>query len=514
MRTAIEEFLIPQIIGRDPADITDIVNGLYVSSYWRGGPVLNNAISGVDQALWDIKGKVAGMPVWQLLGGRARRAVPVYAHASGRDLAELTDNVRALKEQGYRYIRVQMAIPGASTYGARQAESETMDVHYPVISRNAWDPLPYIKIVPEMFAHLRSEFGYEIELLHDVHSRLTPIQAVGLAKDLEPYKLFFLEDLLAPEDTEWLRMVRQQCATPIAIGELFTDYSEFVPLMRERLLDFVRMHISDIGGLTPAWRVASACELLGHPHRLARSARPLADRPQGQPGARPRRSGVRHPGAVHVERPGTGDVPRSARGQGHLQLGLVRARLGVRLRRGAGGQASGRLAVDARQLGAHPRRGRDRPEALTEQMPGIQPACTGCVAASVGRTMADEDLRRGGQVRSGGAACPEETSGSGETLVVRHADAHQQQVRRSTLQPAQCFPLVVIAVGVAHPDDEAAAGTRVHGRLQGLPGGRGSAQLHAFGTRIELADHREQAAGLGVHTASWPGELQDEDRLR
>jgi mannonate dehydratase len=263
VRTAIEEFLIPQIIGRDPADITDIVNGLYVSSYWRGGPVLNNAISGVDEALWDIKGKIAGLPVWQLLGGRARRAVPVYAHASGRDLAELTDNVRSLKEQGYRYIRVQMAIPGASTYGARQAESDTMDVHYPVISKNAWDPLPYIKIVPEMFAHLRSEFGYEIELLHDVHSRLTPIQAVGLAKDLEPYKLFFLEDLLAPEDTEWLRMVRQQCATPMAIGELFTDYSEFVPLMRERLLDFVRMHISDIGGLTPAWRVASACELLG-----------------------------------------------------------------------------------------------------------------------------------------------------------------------------------------------------------------------------------------------------------
>ena len=118
-------------------------------------------------------------------------------------------------------------------------------------------------IVPEVFAHLRSEFGYEIELLHDVHSRLTPIQAVGLAKDIEPYKLFFLEDLLAPEDTEWLRMVRQQCSTPMAIGELFTDYSEFVPLMRERLLDFVRMHIPYIGALPPAWRVASACELLG-----------------------------------------------------------------------------------------------------------------------------------------------------------------------------------------------------------------------------------------------------------
>lgn len=262
VQTAIEQYLVPQLIGRDPADITDIVNGLYVSSYWRGGPVLNNAISGVDEALWDIKGKQAGLPVWQLLGGRARAAVPVYAHASGRDLSELTDNVRALLDQGYRYVRVQMAIPGSATYGSAQA-AEAAPPRWHVVSPGAWEPLLYVKAIPQMFEDLRNEFGYQVELLHDVHSRLAPIQAVQLAKDLEPYKLFFLEDLLAPEDTEWLRMVRAQCSTPMAIGELFTDYSEFVPLMRERLLDFVRMHISDIGGLTPAWRVASACELLG-----------------------------------------------------------------------------------------------------------------------------------------------------------------------------------------------------------------------------------------------------------
>jgi mannonate dehydratase len=262
VRTAIEEYLAPQVIGRDPADITDISNGLYVSSYWRGGPVLNNAISGIDEALWDIKGKQAGMPVWQLLGGRARAAVPVYAHASGRDIEELKDNVRAHLSDGYRYIRVQMAIPGSATYGSAQAPG-TSPVSWHTVSPNAWEPLLYTRVVPKMLAQLREEFGENIEFLHDVHSRLAPIQAVQLAKDLEQFKLFFLEDLFAPEDTEWLRMVRQQCATPMAIGELFTDYSEFVPLMRERLLDFVRMHISDIGGLTPAWRVASACELLG-----------------------------------------------------------------------------------------------------------------------------------------------------------------------------------------------------------------------------------------------------------
>jgi len=262
VRTAIEEYLTPQVLGRDPADITDIVNGLYLSSYWRGGPVLNNAISGIDEALWDLKGKQAGLPVWQLLGGRARAAVPVYAHASGRDLPELTDNVRALIDQGYRYIRVQMAIPGSATYGSAQAPGEERPSWH-TVSPQAWEPQLYTRTIPDMFSSLRAEFGQTIEFLHDVHSRLVPIQAVQLAKDLEPYKLFFLEDLLAPEDTEWLRMVRAQCSTPMAIGELFTDYSEFVPLMRERLLDFVRMHVSDIGRLTPAWRVASACELLG-----------------------------------------------------------------------------------------------------------------------------------------------------------------------------------------------------------------------------------------------------------
>jgi len=171
-------------------------------------------------------------------------------------------HVRAHLSDGYRYVRVQMAIPGSATYGSAQAPG-TSPVSWHTVSPNAWEPLLYTRVVPRMFAQLREEFGENIEFLHDVHSRLAPIQAVQLAKDLEQFKLFFLEDLFAPEDTEWLRMVRQQCATPMAIGELFTDYSEFVPLMRERLLDFVRMHISDIGGLTPAWRVASACELLG-----------------------------------------------------------------------------------------------------------------------------------------------------------------------------------------------------------------------------------------------------------
>jgi mannonate dehydratase len=272
--TAIEDYLAPQLIGRDPADITDIASSLLVSSYWRLGPVLNNALSGIDMALWDLKGKQAGVPVWQLLGGRCRTAVPVYAHASGRDATEVEDNVRSYVEDGYRYVRCQVAIPGALTYGAPSAAASTApdgaggaarsDLPLrPSLTPNAWEPDAYLRVVPALFAHLREQLGPSVQLLHDVHERLHPTQAVRLAKELEPFHLFFLEDLLAPEDLGWLPTVRAQTATPLAIGELFTNPAEYVPLVRDRLIDFVRCHISAIGGLTPAWRLASAAELFG-----------------------------------------------------------------------------------------------------------------------------------------------------------------------------------------------------------------------------------------------------------
>lgn len=258
---AIEEYLAPQLVGRDPADVTDIFNSSATSSYWRGGPVLNNALSGVDMALWDIKGKQAGLPVWQLLGGRCRQAVPVYVHASGRDALEVEDGVRRFVEEGYRYVRCQMAVPGALTYGTPAAEGG--GARPTGVVAGAWDPQAYLRLAPRLFAHLRETVGDEVELLHDVHERLHPTQALRMAKELEPFHLFFLEDLLAPEDLEWLRLVRAQTSTPLAIGELFTHPSEYVPLVRERLIDFVRCHVSAIGGLTPAWRLASACELFG-----------------------------------------------------------------------------------------------------------------------------------------------------------------------------------------------------------------------------------------------------------
>lgn len=250
--TAVEQYLKPFLIGKDPDQIEDIWQSAYVSSYWRSGPVLNNALSGVDQALWDIKGKRANMPVYQLLGGKVRSAAAVYVHASGQDFAEVEERARTFMNQGYRHIRCQVAVPGLSTYGSRSDMSE-----------RPWEPGPYCRIVPKLFDHLRSTLGEEVELLHDVHERVPPIMAINLAKQLEPYNLFFYEDPFAPEDNEYFRLLRQHSSIPIAMGELFVNQQEYVPLVKDRLIDFMRVHISDIGGLSMARKLAAYCEFFG-----------------------------------------------------------------------------------------------------------------------------------------------------------------------------------------------------------------------------------------------------------
>jgi mannonate dehydratase len=263
--TAIQEYLEPFLLGRDPDQIEDIYQSAYVSSYWRSGPVLNNALSGVDMALWDIKGKRAGMPVYQLFGGKCRQAAWLYVHASGGDIHEVEDNARAYMEQGYRYVRCQVAVPGYSTYGSAH-HTQAIAGPYPLqlqLEQEPWEPGPYCRLVRRMFEYLRNQLGDEVELLHDVHERVPPIQAIQLAKDLEPYRLFFLEDPFAPEDNEYFRILRQQSAIPIAMGELFVNQAEYAPLIRDRLIDFIRVHISAIGGLSMARKLAAFCEFFG-----------------------------------------------------------------------------------------------------------------------------------------------------------------------------------------------------------------------------------------------------------
>ncbi|BFT73543.1 enolase C-terminal domain-like protein [Paenibacillus sp. P36] len=252
---AVEQYLKPFLVGKDPRRIEDIWQTSMVSSYWRNGPVLNNAIAGVDMALWDIKGKLANMPVYDLLGGKCREAAAVYRHADGRDAQEVEHHVRAFIEQGYRYLRCQMGGYGGRGHQLHSPENAQPGVYF--------DPQAYSRSVLHLFEHMRLQLGGEIELLHDIHERLVPIEAVRLAKQLEPYRLFFLEDALPPEQLDWFENLRSQCATPLAMGELFVHPAEWMPLISRRLIDFIRCHISAIGGLTPARKLATLCEAFG-----------------------------------------------------------------------------------------------------------------------------------------------------------------------------------------------------------------------------------------------------------
>ncbi len=255
VKTAIDDYLRDFLIGKDVSRIEDIWQTSMVHSYWRNGPALNNAISGVDMALWDIAGKRAGAPVYDLLGGKTRAAAAVYRHADGKTVTEVEDNVRKFMDEGLLYIRCQMGGYGGRINEIRNPENVQPGAYF--------DPHAYARDTLRLFEHMRSSVGNEIELLHDVHERLAPIEAVRLSKNLEPYRLFFLEDALAPEQVDWFRIMRNQSSTPIAMGELFTNPQEWLPLIENRLIDFIRCHISTIGGITPAKKLAHLCEAFG-----------------------------------------------------------------------------------------------------------------------------------------------------------------------------------------------------------------------------------------------------------
>lgn len=253
--TAVDEYMSQLLVGHDALDVEDAYQKVLNASYWRNGPVLNNALSGCDQAMWDILGKVANLPVYRLLGGKCRPAVPIYGHVDGTEPVEVEDGVRALMEKGYQYIRCQMG-----GYGGKKRYLHTPEGAEPGAY---FDPKAYMRDVPRMFEHLRCTLGDQVELLHDVHERLMPVDAIRLAKELEPYRLFFLEDPLAPEQVGWFQQLRNASATPIAMGELFNNPNDWMPLVENRLIDYIRCHISQLGGITPARKLAALCESFG-----------------------------------------------------------------------------------------------------------------------------------------------------------------------------------------------------------------------------------------------------------
>ncbi|GAA3880997.1 D-mannonate dehydratase ManD [Streptomyces sedi] len=251
------DHVAPLLIGADPHRVEDTWQYLYRGAYWRRGPVTMAAIAAVDVALWDIKAKVAGLPLYQLLGGASRERVRAYGHANGRDLPELFDSIRARRAEGYQAIRVQIGVPGLSnTYGVHQnpalgEENATrLDQRArPVVEE--WDTAAYLRHLPTVFEAVRAEFGPELPLLHDAHHRLTPIQAARLGKDLEPYDLFWLEDCTPAENQEALRLVRHHTTTPLAIGEVFNTVHDYQTLLTEQLIDYARSAVTHFGGVTP-----------------------------------------------------------------------------------------------------------------------------------------------------------------------------------------------------------------------------------------------------------------------
>jgi len=259
----LEQHLKPFVIGKNCDEIEDIWQSAYVASYFRGGVTGNNALSGIDGALWDILGKRCGVPVYQLLGGKIRTAVPLYAHAAARDISALVDQVRKWMSQGYRYVRVQLATPGFSGYGVggAQTSDEVMKMR-PVGTPPSpvFEPTLYTNTTIKMFEGLRAALGFDIELLHDIHERVPPNQAIQICKAVEPYRPFFMEDPFSPEDVAWFRILRQQTSCAIAMGELFVNRNEWVFLVAERLIDFIRIHVSAVGGLNMCRKVANCCE--------------------------------------------------------------------------------------------------------------------------------------------------------------------------------------------------------------------------------------------------------------
>ncbi|WP_219415069.1 D-mannonate dehydratase ManD [Pseudonocardia nigra] len=249
------EHVVPTLLGRDATRIEDTWQYLYKGAYWRRGPVTMSAIAAVDTALWDIAGKRAGLPVHQLLGGRSRDGVTVYGHANGADADELLTEVGRFLDEGYRAVRVQCGVPGLEkVYGVSSAAIyEPADAAVP--SESVWSTEAYLDHVPEVFRRIRAEFGPGPKLLHDVHHRLTPIEAARLGKSLEPYALTWMEDPVPAELQEGFRLIRQHTTTPVAVGEVFNTIWDCEQLIREQLIDYVRATVVHAGGITHLRRI-------------------------------------------------------------------------------------------------------------------------------------------------------------------------------------------------------------------------------------------------------------------
>ena len=258
----LKDHIVPMLVGRDPHQIEDIWQFLYRGAYWRKGPVTMTAISAVDIALWDLKAKVANMPLYQLLGGKSRSGVMVYGHANGNSIEETVEEIGKYLDAGYHAVRAQTGIPGLkSTYGVSKDKMfyEPADSDLP--TENEWSTTKYLDNLPKLFEKIRTVYGNEPHLLHDVHHRLTPIEAASLGKDLESFRLFWLEDAVPAENQAGFRILRQNTVTPLAVGEIFNTIWDCKQLIEEQLIDYIRTTLVHAGGLTHLRRIADFASL-------------------------------------------------------------------------------------------------------------------------------------------------------------------------------------------------------------------------------------------------------------
>ena len=258
----LEHHVIPNLIGRDAGCIEDTWQFLYRGAYWRRGPVTMTAIAAVDVALWDILGKMAGLPLYRLLGGRSREGVLVYGHASGRDIDETSAEVARFVSMGYRAVRAQCGVPGLKKpYGVTREKNAYEPAESELPAETVWSTPAYLDLVPRLFERLRVDHGRSLELLHDAHHRLSPIEAARLARDLEPYRLFWLEDATPAEDPDGFELIRRHAVTPLAVGEVFNSIFDCKRLIERQLIDFIRTTIVHAGGITHVRRIADLAGL-------------------------------------------------------------------------------------------------------------------------------------------------------------------------------------------------------------------------------------------------------------
>lgn len=257
--TYLKEHVNPCLIGRNPLNIEDIWQYLYKGVYWRRGAVTMAAIAAIDMALWDIMGKTADMPVYQLLGGKSRSGVGLYAHASGEDIEGTLNNAEELAQSGFKAIRLQSAIPGLKvTYGVPGDKKDYFELqgNRPFPPEEEWCTQKYFSMVEDLFRKAHERLGNDVHLLHDVHNRLTPIESARLGKLLEPYNLMFLEDASIAENQDNYKVIRQHTTIPLAIGETYNSIWDCKDLIQNQLIDYIRMAATHAGGITAMRRIA------------------------------------------------------------------------------------------------------------------------------------------------------------------------------------------------------------------------------------------------------------------